>query len=202
MVVKRDLWLLWGLRVPLEAYLSKGAVKVYSLVVAVPFSPLDIDLGRLARGEWNALSDRFRVWYLPQDDGEGGRPTCYVMVRKFDPQDGVVLYGHMVMNIDGKTDGEVPRIFTVGIMSNDEVRARSMLNSILDIPPSFHKRSEVRLVEHRWRDDPAAVMRFLANVHSALANLAPDPSGKVYTLKFEPPPGVMRQLTKNLGAWW
>jgi len=46
------------------------------------------------------------------------------------------------------------------------------------------------------------VMRFLANVHSALANLAPDPSGKVYTLKFEPPPGVMRQLSKNLGAWW
>jgi len=202
LVVKRDLRLLWGLRVPLEAYLSKGGAKVYSLVVAVPFSPLDIDLGRLARGEWNALSDRFRVWYLPQDDGEGGRPTCYVMVRKFDPQDGVVLYGHMVMNIDGKTDGEVPRIFTVGIMSNDEVRARSMLNSILDIPPSFHKRSEVRLVEHRWRDDPAAVMRFLANVHSALANLAPDPSGKVYTLKFEPPPGVMRQLSKNLGAWW
>jgi hypothetical protein len=202
LVVKKAPRLLCGLRVPLEAYLSNGAAKVYSLVVAVPFSPLDIDLGHLARGEWNALTDRFRVWYLPQDEGEGGRPTCYVVVRKFDPQDGVVLYGHMVVNIDGKSDGGVPRIFTVGIMSNDEVRARSMLNSILDIPPSFHRRSEVRLVEHRWRTDPAAVMRFLANVHSALANLAPDPTGKVYTLKFEPPPGVMGQLSKNLGVWW
>ena len=189
------------MRVPLESYLSENGSKVYSLVVRVPFSPLDVDLGRLARGEWNPLTDRFRVWYLPPE-GESGVPVCYLMVRKFDPQDGVVLYGHMVVNIGKSPDVSEPWSFTIGIMSNDEVRARSMLNSMLDIPPSFHKRSEVRLVERKWRSDPEAVMRFLANIHSALANLSPDPSGKVYTLKFEPPAGMMGQLTKGLGAWW
>ena len=189
------------MRVPLESYLSMNGSKVYSLVVRVPFSPLDIDLGHMARGEWNPLTDRFRVWYLPPD-GDGETPVCYVMVRKFDPQDGVVLYGHMVVNLGKSPEASEPWSFTIGIMSNDEVRARSMLNSMLDIPPSFHRRSEVRLVERRWRSDPEAVMRFLANVHSALANSAPDPSGKTYTLKFEPPPGMMGHLTKGLGAWW
>jgi len=37
------------LRIPLEAYLQDTKAKVYSLVVDVPFSPLDIDLGHLAR---------------------------------------------------------------------------------------------------------------------------------------------------------
>jgi len=190
------------LRVPLEAYFSQNGAKVYSLVVGVPFSPVDIDLGHLARGEWNPLVDRFRFWYLPQREDDGGAPQCYLMVRKFDPQDGVLLYGHVVANSESKPGNDDPRSFTVGIMSNDEVRARSMLNSMLEIPPSFHRRSEVKLVERRWRSDPEAVMRFLANVHSTLASLTPDPSGRVYTLRFEPPAGVMGQLTKNLGAWW
>ena len=191
-----------GLRVPLAAYLSMSDAKVYSLVVEVPFSPLDIDLGHLARGEWNSLSDRFRIWFLPRDDGGEGRPTCYVMIRKFDPEGGVLLYGHVVIDVDATPGAKNPRSFTVGIMSNDDVRARFMLNSMLDIPPSFHRRSEVRLVERRWRSDPDAVMRFLANVHSAMAQLAPDPSGKVYTLKFEPPPGVMGELRRGMGSWW
>jgi hypothetical protein len=188
------------LRVPLETYLQGTGARVYSLVVRVPFSPIDIDLGHLARGEWNALTDRFRVWYLPREDNVAGHPLCYVMVRKFDPKDGVLLYGHFVVNTEAKGDGKSEWNFTVGIMSNDEIRARAALNSMLDIPPSFHRRNEVRLVERRWRSDPEAVMRFLANVHSTLAQL--EPSGKVYTLKFEPPPGMMGQLTKNLGAWW
>ena len=188
------------MRIPFETYLQGKGAKVFSLVVEVPFSPLDIDLGHLARGEWNALTDRFRLWYLPKDDGPESRPACYVMVRKFDPRDGVILYGHVVVNMDGGADVEKPWSFTVGIMSNDEVRARSMLNSMLDIPPSFHRRNEVRLIERKWRSDPEAVMRFLANIHSTLAQL--DPGRKVYTLKFEPPPGMMGQLTKNLGAWW
>jgi len=202
-VVKKD-WrrLYCDLRVPLEAYLSMKGARVYSLVVGVPFSPLDIDLGHLARGEWNALTDRFRVWLFPKEDRSGGQPRCYVMIRKFDPEVGVLLYGHVVINTDGKTHPEDPRSFTLGIMSNDDVRARFMLNSMLDIPPSFHRRSEVRLIERRWRSDPVAVMRFLANVHSATTQMAPNPSGKIYTLKFEPPPGVMRELKRGMGAWW
>ena len=191
-----------GLRVPLEAYLSMKGAKVYSLVVGVPFSPLDIDLGHLARGEWNALTDRFRVWFLPEEDGGGSHPTCYVMIRKFDPQVGVLLYGHVVINTHEKPGVETSRSFTVGIMSNDEVRARFMLNSMLDIPPSFHRRSEVRLIERRWRSDPDAVMRFLANIHSAITQMAPNPSGKIYKLKFEPPPGMMQELKRGMDAWW
>lgn len=188
------------MRVPLETYLRGAEAKVYSLVVGIPFSPLDIDLGHLARGEWNALTDRFRVWCLPREEGPEGQPACYVMVRKLDSRDGVLLYGHVVINTEGKVGDDGRRSFTVGIMSNDEVRARAMLNSMLEIPPSFHRRSEVRLVERRWRSDPEVVMRFLANIHSALAQQAPD--GRVYALRFEPPPGMMGELRHNLGAWW
>jgi hypothetical protein len=190
------------LRVPLEAYLSMNGAKVYSLVAGVPFSPLDIDLGHLARGEWNALCDRFRVWFLPKEEGRDSQPTCYVMIRKFDLQNKVLLYGHIIINTDEKPNVANLNSFTVGIMSNDEVRARFMLNSVLDIPPSFHRRSEVRLIEGRWRSDPDAVMRFLANIHSALTHLAPNPGGKVHTLKFEPPPGMMEELKRGMGAWW
>ena len=175
--------------------------KVYSLVVGVPFSPLDVDLGHLARGEWNALTDRFRIWFL-HGEGRGGSPVCYVMIRKFDPADGVLVYGHVVINTDERGDSEDKRSFTIGIMSNDEIRARSMLNSMLDIPPSFHRRSEVRLIERRWRSDPNAVMRFLANIHSARAQRAPVPKGMIYSLRFEPPPGMLGELKRGLGAWW
>ena len=188
------------MRVPLESYLRGPGAKVYSLVVGVPFSPIDIDLGRLARGEWNASTDRFRIWYLPREDGADDGPVCYVMVRKFDLQGGVLLYGHFVVNIDASSESH--QSFTVGIMSNDEARARSMLDSTLDIPPSHHRMDEVRLVESRWRRDPDAVMSFLANVHSAMAESAPDPGREAYTLKFDPPPGMMGELRRDLGAWW
>ena len=175
---------------------------MYSFVASVPFSPLDIDLGHLARGEWNALTDRFRIWYLPRGEGAGGDPVCYVMLRKFDQQDGVLVYGHVVVNTGAAPGDGDERSFTVGIMSNDDIRARAALNAMLEIPPSFHRRSEVRLIERRWRSDPDAVMRFLANVHSTMTNMAPNPSGKVYTLKFEPPPGMMAELRRGMGAWW
>lgn len=188
------------MRVPLDSYLQGQGAKVFSLVVDVPFAPLDIDLGHLARGEWNAMVDRFRVWHLPGESGSG--PMCYVMVRKYDPKEGVLVCGHLVVNLAGDKGGRNGWSFTVGILSNDEVRARAMLNSLLDIPPSFHRRSELKVVERRWRRDPEAVMRFLANVHSSVMHSATDPNGKVYTLKFEPPPDVMEELKRGVGAWW
>ena len=173
---------------------------MFSLVVGVPFSPLDIDLGHLARGEWNARTDRFRIWYIPGEKA-GSEPTCYVMVRKFDPRDGVMVCGHLVVNLGEKRAGE-SWSFTVGVLCNDDVRARMMLNSLLDIPPSFHRRSEVKVIERRWRSDPKAVMRYLANVHSLLMNLTPDPGGKVRLLKFDPPPGLLGELKRGMSAWW
>jgi hypothetical protein len=189
------------MRIPLESYLQGRTSKVFSLVAEVPFSPLDIDLGHLARGEWNAQADRFRVWYVPSEKVDGDQ-TCYVMVRKFDPEDGVLICGHFVVNLRGAKAARSGFSFTVGILSNDDIRARAMLNSLLDIPPSYHKRNELRVVERKWRDDSDAVLRFLANVHSALMNAVPDPGGRVYTLKFEPPPGMMDELRKGMGAWW
>jgi len=62
------------LRVSLGSYLQSDRAKVFSLVADVPFSPLDIDLGHLARGEWNPHTDRFRLWYLPEEAGE--KPSC------------------------------------------------------------------------------------------------------------------------------
>lgn len=185
------------MRVPLDSYLQ-GHGKVFSLVVGVPFAPLDVDLSRLARGEWNASVDRFRLWYLP-GEGNGG-DACYLMVRKFDPTDGVLVWGHVVVNLArGAKDGCG---FTVGLLSNDEVRARAMLGAMLEIPPSFHRRNELKVVERRWRSDSKAVLRFLANVHSSMMNSAPDSGGKAYTLRFEPPPGMMEELKRGMGAWW
>jgi hypothetical protein len=106
----------------------------------------------------------------------------------------------MMVNPGGKNSTENQRVFTVGIMSNDEVRARSMLNSMLGIPPSFHRRNELRLIERKWRGDPEAVMRFTANVHSAMTQGTP--SGKAYTMRFELPSSMMGELKRNLGAWW
>jgi hypothetical protein len=186
--------------VPLDTYLQGRGAKVDSLVVDIPFSPLDIDLGHLARGEWNALINRFWVWFLPSEEGIGGTPVCYIMVRKFDLKSGILLYGHLVVNMEGRTNTESQEGFTIGIMSNDEIRARSMLSSMLDITPSFHRRSEVRLIERKWRSDPEAVMRFAANVHSAMAQGAL--AGKAYTLRFEPHLDMMGELKRNLGAWW
>jgi len=188
------------LRVSLGSYLQSDRAKVFSLVADVPFSPLDIDLGHLARGEWNPHTDRFRLWYLPEEAGE--KPSCYLMVRKFDPGEGVLVYAHMVVNLEAMADSLDQRSFTVGVMSNDEVRARAMLNSMLGIPPSYHKRSEVRLVERKWRNDPDAVIKFLANIHSAMSQMVPNPSSKVYTVKFEPPPKVMEELKRGMGKWW
>ncbi len=173
---------------------------MFSLVVGVPFSPLDIDIGHLARGEWNTMADRFRIWYIPGEKGDSG-PTCYVMVRKFDPRDGVLVCGHLVVNL-GEKRAEGGCSFTVGVLCNDDVRARTMLNSLLDIPPSFHRRSEMDVIERRWRNDPKAVMRYLANVHSSLMNSAPDPVGKVRLVRFDPPPGLLGELKRGMSAWW
>ena len=123
-----------------------------------------------------------------------------MMLRKFDPAEGILVYGHIVVNLAAKGREADASNFTIGLMSNDDIKARSTLNAMLEIPPSFHRRSEVRLIERKWRSDSEAVMRFLANIHSAMAQLSP--SGKVYTLKFEPPPGMMGELKRNLGVWW
>jgi hypothetical protein len=188
------------LRVPLDSYVSAGETRVYSLVAAVPFSPIDVDIGHLARGEWNPMTDRFRIWFLPGEDGTKGKPLCYVMMRKLDMNDLVLVYAHVVVNIDAKVRDVYEGNFTVGILSNDDVRARAALNAMLEIPPSFHRRNEIRLVERKWRSDSGAVMRFAANVHSAMA--LPAGKGAVYQMKVESPAGFIADMKRNLGEWW
>lgn len=168
------------------------------MVATVPFSPIDIDVGRVARGAWDPLTDRFRVWYIP---GEGKqRPVCYVMFRKLDKEDGVVIYGHMLVNMEA--DAGQNTMFTVGLLSNDDIKARSMLNFMLGVPPSYRRRSEVRLIEAKWRSDQNALLRFVANVDSAMMNLSPGPKGSVYKISLEPSNADMRELARGMSAWW
>ena len=188
------------MRVPLQTYLQGGEAKVYSFVAAVPFSPIDIDLGHLARGEWNALTDRFRIWYMPGEEGRHDTQLCYVMIRKFDPQNEVLTYAHVMVNLNMRSEEGTRPNFTIGILSNDDIRARAALNAMLEIPPAFHRRSELRLIERKWRTDPDAVFRFTANIHSTTAQQ--EGGGVVYKLKFELPPGVTDQLRRNMGSWW
>jgi hypothetical protein len=152
-----------GLRMLLEGYLrGETMTKVYSLVAAVPFSPVDVDLNILARGEWDAVKDRMRIWFLPRTDGPNDKPSCYVMIRKFDQRQAVLVCVHIVMNLDVGEEGDQP-LFTIGILSNDDIRARAVLGVFLGVPPIFHRRSEITLIEGKWRDDPGAVMRYAAN---------------------------------------
>ena len=187
------------MRVPIERYLDGTASRVYSYVVAVPFSPIDLDLGRLARGEWNASSDRFRVWHMPGDARKGLPQLCYVIVRKFDPQAGVLTFLHIVVNLDAQGE-DSSRNFTIGVLSNDDVRSRAALGAVIGIPPAFHRRSELLVIERRWRTDASAVLRFAANAQSAMSKPGPGETG--FNIRLELEPGIVEELRRNMGAWW
>ena len=186
------------MRVPIGKYLDGERTRVYSYVVAVPFSPIDIDITHLTRGEWNAAADRFRLWYMP-GDGAAGSQLCYLVVRKFDPRTEVLVYMHIVVSLNAEGGAGRPS-FMMGVLSNDDVRSKAALNAIVGIPPVFHRRTELRVVEHRWRTDPEAVLRFTANAHSVLAGVGP--GAVAFNLKFELPPGITDEFRRNLGAWW
>lgn len=186
------------MRVPIHTYLTEGSARVYSLVAAVPYSPIDIDLGRLSRGEWNPITDRFRIWYLPRNEARDPRSDCHLMIRKFDVQDQVLVYEHVVVNPRTHSGCGSSSNFTVGIMSNDNIRARATLNSMLEMPPSFHRRNEIRLIERRWRRDPYAIMRFTVNVRSVTFV-----KGKGVThLGTRLPPGVVADMGRSMRGWW
>jgi hypothetical protein len=107
---------------------------------------------------------------------------------------------HIVMNLGTDEGREGQPYFTIGILSNDDIRARAVLGVFLGVPPIFHKRSEITLIEGRWRTDSATVMRFVANVHSTVASQS-DP-GEVYHLKFEPSADLLGNLKPGLDSWW
>jgi len=188
------------LRVPLESYLGREIGRVYSLVAAVPFSPVDVDLNVLARGEWDALTDRFRVWFLPKTEGQNDKTSCYVMIRKFDRQQAVLVCVHVVANLEAGEGGNGQRYFTLGILSNDDIRARAILGTFLGVPPIFHRRSEITLIERKWRADPATVARFASNVYSTVAAKGGQ-GGEVYRLRLDPAPDLLATL-RPLDAWW
>ena len=188
------------LRVPLESYLGREIGRVYSLVATIPFSPVDVDLNVLARGEWDALTDRFRVWFLPKTEGQNDKTSCYVMIRKFDQEQAVLVCVHIVANLEAGEGGSGQRYFTLGILSNDDIRARAILGIFLGVPPIFHRRSEITLIERKWRADPATVARFASNVYSTVAAKAGQ-GGGLYRLRLEPAPDLLANL-KPLDAWW
>jgi len=187
-------------RVPLESYLGREIPSVYSLVAAIPFSPVDLDLNVLARGEWDALTDRFRVWFLPKTEGRNAKTSCYVMIRKFDQEQAVLVCVHIVANLEAGEGGNGQRYFTLGILSNDDIRTRAILGIFLGVPPIFHRRSEITLIERKWRTDPATVARFASNVYATVAAKAGQ-GGEVYRVRLEPASDLLANL-KPLDAWW
>ncbi len=189
------------MRVPLSVY-QRGEGRVYSLVARVPFTPVDLDIAWLARGEWDALSDRFRFWFIPRIEGRNDKPVCHFTVRKFDREGDVLLFMNIVPKLEALlSEDSSQEHFVVGILSNDDVRARAALSSFLDVPPSFHRRQEVRLIERRWRDDPGAVMLFLANVHSVTSASV---HGSVSSLRVagQPAMDALAALKEGMVGWW
>lgn len=175
---------------------------MYSLVASIPFTPIDVDIGRLSRGEWDAMTDRFRLWFIPRIEGRDDEPVLHFSVRKLDRESGVLFFMHVVPRLTSVLKGDDPSThFDVGILCNDDVRARAALGALLDIPPAFHRRSEVTLIERRWRSDPRAAMFFLANVHSAVSA---NRSGKMYTLRIEGKPSLeaLAAMKEGMGSWW
>jgi hypothetical protein len=194
-------------KIPLRTYLQAGGgeggpAKVYSLVAAIPFSPIDMELNLLAKGGWDALCDRFRIWYLPRVEGnDDDKPICYVMVRKFDKQQEVLACAHIVMNLEASaTEGEPESNFTVGILSNDEAGAGSILEVMLGVPPIFHTLSEITLIENRWRTDPESVMRFAANVYAATSGMGS--AGEISYLNLRLPSDFLAKIKPGLDVWW
>lgn len=195
----RWLGLVAVMRVPLSAYPES---KVYSLVARVPFTPIDFDVGRLARGEWNPLIDRFRIWFIPKIQGRDERAVCFFTVRKFDLESDTLVFMHVVPNLAATIQSDSSQAdFDVGVLSNDDIRARSALGVILDNPPAYHRRREVRLIERRWRDDPDALMRFFANVQS-LASLDPHASPASVKVNGPPTTEAMALLKDGMAGWW
>jgi hypothetical protein len=123
-------------------------------------------------------------------------------IRKLDKEAGVLVFMHLVPKLEAvlRDDSEQAH-FVVGVLSNDDVRARAALGALLDVPPAFHRRREVRLVEHRWRDDPRAAMFFLANVHSAVGAQG---WGRMVSVHVggESGVGVMAAMKDEMGTWW
>ena len=190
------------MRVNLTSYGRPGS-KVYSLVARVPFTPVDLDIGRLARGEWDPMKDRCRVWFIPTIEKAGDRPLCNFTLRKFDQEAGVLLFMHLTVNLDASyREGSEPDHFYLGVLCNDDVRAKSALGCVLDTPPSFHRRKELSLVESRWRTD-SALMYYLANVHSVMSS-GPGTGGRMATLKVEgrASEDLMAMMKKGMGGWW
>jgi hypothetical protein len=69
------------------------------------------------------------------------------MIRKLDQRQGVLVYVHIVMNLGTGEGKEGQPYFTIGVLSDDDIRARAVLGVFLGVPPIFHKRSEITLIE-------------------------------------------------------
>ncbi|QQG48352.1 MAG: hypothetical protein HY247_06280 [archaeon] len=189
------------MRVSLSSYPGPDS-KVFSLVAKVPFTPVDIDVGRLARGEWDALRDRFRVWFIPQIEGRNDKPLCNFTVRKLDKETGVLIFMHLTLNLDAVIgNGRDDENFVIGILCNDDVRARTTLGCILDNPPAYHKRREIALVESRWRRDPPTLMYYLANVHSVQSASLPGPRASL-SVSGEASDKMLAIMKDGMGGWW
>ncbi len=123
-------------------------------------------------------------------------------MRKFDREADVLVFMHVPPRLEASLkEGSEQEHFVVGVLCNDDVRTRSALGTLLDIPRAFHRRRGVKLIERRWRSDPRAVMFYLANVHSATSA---SEDGRMVSVQVGGRPGldVMAALKEGMDGWW
>ncbi len=182
---------------PLSAYQSGGG-KVYSLVARVPFTPVDLDIGRLARVKWDALTDRFRLWFIPKIEGRDDKPLCHFTLRKFDCEADVLVFMHVVPKLKAlfRDDSEQDH-FLAGVLSNDEVRARSSAGHPSGVSPKV--RSEVGRAQ--VEDGPPG-----CDVLSGERSLGHygKPEGNLVSVGVGSRPGInlLAAMKEGMGEWW
>jgi hypothetical protein len=76
------------------------------------------DIGRFARGEWNTLTDRFRLWFIPRIEGHDDRPLCHLSVRKFEREADVLVFMHVLPRLEASLkECSEQEHFAVGVLS-------------------------------------------------------------------------------------
>lgn len=67
-----------------------------------------------------------------------------------DEEDDVLSLMQIKFNLESSLKEQVDQpSFTIAILSNDDVRARTMLSTILNNPPPFYPRTKLKLIEHK-----------------------------------------------------
>jgi len=165
------------LKVPLISYENQENPKVFSYVVEVPFTPLDLDIGRLLKElGWNPELDRFRIWNILPITRRIRRHYPYVIIRKADVEGDVMLHCRIDFNHhphQSKCDEECAWL-AISTLCNDDEYPDKFLSLFVDLPPSFHSQEELRVVQREWSSDRSLIEGFRGSLLGARGEKPPE----------------------------